>query len=539
MVTKKDKHLAAAQKYLERGSFEKALTEFQGAVKDDPKDTRTWLRMAEVYVRLGQNDKATEVYQKTVDLYVEQGFFQRAVAVYKNIIKLSPDFVEARIKLADVFRQLGLLSDAVQHLEQAAALFQKSNRSAEALSAIKQIVDLNPEQPGPRIRYAELASQAGAVKEAAAEFAEAAKLLKSQGRTEEFLRVAERLLHYEPDNHAMSLEVAAKYLDANNARAALPRLKPVFEARSRDPEVLELLARTFEQLNQPHKTLPVLKELARVYGEAGRMGERNHAAQRVLSMDPNDAEMQELVGRPLPKTATTPAPRRRPNGSAVTHAAASGIPDPSSGWKRQRGRDLYQAPRQHHVQRDGSPAGTAQQVRHDARRAAAAPACPRGSTSPPVWWRSPRVTPRSSASWPKPTVFVKYGLIERAADHLRRVFDRVPTHQGAHERAGGGSAFSSARKTEAAAEYETLAHQFQGRQTAGRGRLRPQGPRSQPRGTPCAGGPGGSLRFPATHDRALQRKLHLDGATHGNPRAGHHRERRNRSARRCGAARIG
>src|SRR5512143_2912830 len=110
---------------------------FQAAVKEDPKDTRTWLRMAEVHVRLGQNDKATEVYQKTVDLYVEQGFFQRAVAVYKNIIKLAPEFVEARIKLADVFRQLGLLSDAVQQLEQASALYQKSNRIPDALGALR------------------------------------------------------------------------------------------------------------------------------------------------------------------------------------------------------------------------------------------------------------------------------------------------------------------------------------------------------------------------------------------------------------------
>jgi hypothetical protein len=31
-------------------------------------------------------------------------------------------------------------------------------------------------------------------------------------------------LHYEPDNHAMAMEVAAKYLDHNNARAALSRL---------------------------------------------------------------------------------------------------------------------------------------------------------------------------------------------------------------------------------------------------------------------------------------------------------------------------
>jgi pilus assembly protein FimV len=450
VVTKKDKHLAAAQKYLERGSFEKALTEFQGAVKEDPKDTRTWLRMAEVYVRLGHNDKATEVYQKTVDLYVEQGFFQRAVAVYKNIIKLSPDFVEARTKLADVFRQLGLLSDAVQQLEQAAALFQKSNRNPEALSAIKQIIDLNPEQPTPHIRYAELASQTGAIKDATAEFGEAAKLLKAQGRTEEFLRVAERLLHYEPDNLAMALEVASKYLDSNNARAALPRLKPVFEARPRDPEVLDLLARSFEQLNQPHKTLPVLKELARVYAEAGRISERNQAAQRALAMDPNDAEMQELLSRPhgAPvRPPTAPIPRIK---TPSPMPSLTPLPTTTAAPKRPvtitfSEMEVPQALRNKYVSLPAEPLPASMSERINIATGLV---------------EKPEGDAEVKRILAEADVFVKYGLVERAADHLRRVFERVPTHQGAHERLAA-VLVQLGRKTEAAAEYETLAQQFQ------------------------------------------------------------------------------
>jgi tetratricopeptide (TPR) repeat protein len=451
VVTKKDKHLAAAQKYLERGSFEKALTEFQGAVKEDPKDTRTWLRMAEVCVRLGQNDKATEVYQKTVDLYVEQGFFQRAVAVYKNIIKLSPDFVEARIKLAEVFRQLGLLSDSVQQLEQAAALFQKSNRNAEALSAIKQIIDLNPEQPNPRIRYAELASQAGAMKEAAAEFGEAAKLLKGQGRTEEFLRVAERLLHYEPGNHAMAVEVAAKYLDHNNGRAALSRLKSVFEAKPRDPEVLDLLARTFEQLGQPHKTLPVLKELARVYAEAGRISERNQTAQRVLSMDPNDAEMQELLGKGRSSLPKTPAPPSAGSRLTTPSPLPSLTPLPSSGGSKRpvtitfSEMEVPAALRNKYVSLPADPLPASMSERINI----ASGLVEKSEDDPEV----KRILAEAD-------VFVKYGLVDRAADHLRRVFERVPTHQGAHERLAAVLVQLN-RKGEAAAEYETMAQQFQ------------------------------------------------------------------------------
>jgi pilus assembly protein FimV len=454
VVTKKDKHLAAAQKYLERGNFEKALTEFQGAVKDDAKDTRTWLRMAEVYVRLGHNDKATEVYQKTVDLYVEQGFFQRAVAVYKNIIKLSPDFIEARIKLADVFRQLGLLSDAVQQLEQAAMLFQKANRNPDALTAIKQIIDLNPEQPNPRIRYAELASQTGAIKEAAAEFAESARLLKAQGRTEEFLRVGERLLHYEPDNHEMALEMSAKYLDANNARAALSRLKPVFEARQRDPQVLDLLARTFDQLGQPHKTLPVLKELAKVYAESGRISERNQIAQRALLLDPNDAELQEMLGR-----AHGAPPKTPPNPPALHMTTPSPVPAPS----------LTPFPASNVPKRPVNITFSEMEVPPALRNkyTSTSPAEPMAASM------SERINiatgmvekPEGDAEVKRilaeADVFVKYGLIERAADHLRRVFDRVPTHQGAHERLAA-VLVQLGRKTEASTEYETLAQQFQG-----------------------------------------------------------------------------
>jgi tetratricopeptide (TPR) repeat protein len=55
-------------------------------------------------------------------------------------------------------------------------------------------------------------------------------------------------------------------------------------------------------------------------------------------------------------------------------------------------------------------------------------------------------------------VFVKYGLVDRAAEHLRRVFERVPTHQGAHERLAAVLEQLD-RKAEAAAEYEILAQQ--------------------------------------------------------------------------------
>ena len=399
---------------------------------------------------LGQNDKATEVYQKTVDIYVDQGFFQRAVAVYKNIIKLSPEFIEARLKLADVFRQLGLLSDAVQQLEQAATLYQKGNRTAEALGALKQIIELSPEQPNPRIRYAEMAAQAGAVKDAAAEFAEAARLVKAQGRIDEFLRVAERMLHYDPDNHDMAMEVASKYLEHNNARAALMHLKRVYEAKPRDPQVLDLLARAFDGLGQPHKTLPVLKELVRVYAEAGRIGERNQTAQRVLAMDPNDAETRELLGKSggTMSRITVPATQSSPRLATPSPIPMTVAMGGSGVGKRPNAitfseMEVPPALRNKYLSSPAEPMPATMSERIDIATGMV---------------EKPDDDAEVKRILAEADVFVKYGLVDRAADHLRRVFERVPTHQAAHERLAAVLE-QLGRKAEAAAEYEVLAQQ--------------------------------------------------------------------------------
>ena len=445
MVNKKEKYLAAAQKYLERGSLEKALTEFQNAVKEDAKDTRTWLRMAEVHVRLGQNDKATEVYQKTVDLYVEQGFFQRAVAVYKNIIKLSPDALEARSKLADVYRQLGLFSDAIQQLDQAVLLHQKAGQITEALAALKQILELNPEQPAARIRYAELAVQVGETGAAVTEFREAANLLKAQGRSDEFTRVAERILYYEPQDLALGMEVAASYLERNNARAALARLKPSFEANQNDPAVLDLLARCFEQLGQPHKSLPVLKELCRIYANTGRMAERNQAIQRALALDPNDPEICAMLGRGAPEAGRAPAtviPLHR-----VLPTPSADLPPPAA------------AARSTAITFSELEVPAALQNKYKTPSPDDVPSAADRMAIASGLVERPEDDAEIKRVLAEADVFVRYGLVERAAEHLRRVFERVPTHFGAHERLAAVLA-QLGRKAEAAAELEVLAHQL-------------------------------------------------------------------------------
>ncbi len=430
-MSKKDKFLASAQKHLERGSLDKALADYQKAAEEDAKDTRVWLKVAELLVKRGRKEEARDVYLKTAEIYTDQGFFQRAVAVYKNLLKLTPGFVDAHFKLADLFRQLGLLSDAMQQYEMAAAVYQKLGKVSEAMGAMRRIVDLNPDHVLARIKLAEAASQAGLRDEAVESFRLAAEQLKAQGRTDEFLRVAERLLTHAPSDIPFAKEVAAGYIDRGNARFALSKLQPCFNADPRDLETLALLAKAFEQLGQVAKTVSVTKEMGRIHKEAGRSAESLAAFARALALDPSDEEAKQECQKAQKSAAKAIRPVMKAEPGAAITFSEMAIPQ-------------FLLPKE--------SSATMSAVTSSSELSTA-----QGPTFSPL--HNPTGGAEVERLLSEADLFIKYNLLDRAVEHVRKVFDVAPEHVGARER----MAFvlvQLGRSREAATQYALLGEQF-------------------------------------------------------------------------------
>jgi len=121
-----------------------------------------------------------------------------------------------------------------------------------------------------------MAAQAGETEQAVTEFREAANLLKTQGRIDEFVRVAERILYYQPDDQALSKDLASCYLDRNNARAALARLKAQFRRQPNDPRsstfwpVFRATGSAAKELVGAQRTLPGSTPVAGAWRSATR-----------------------------------------------------------------------------------------------------------------------------------------------------------------------------------------------------------------------------------------------------------------------------
>ncbi|HVR64577.1 MAG TPA: tetratricopeptide repeat protein, partial [Polyangia bacterium] len=384
-------------------------------------------------------NEATEIYLKTGEQYSEQGFFQKAVAVYKNVLKLSPGLVQGHARLADAYKRLGLVSDAVAQLDLAAVGYQKAGKPAEALAALRQIVEINPDNVVARIKLAEAASQSGAVDEAARELGKAAEKLKAQGRIDEYIRVAERLLFFQPENWDVARALAEAYIGKQGARQALARLQGALKANGRDPRNVALMARAFEQLDAP-KAASVWRELAQIHDEVGRAAERDDALRKALALAPGNTEGQELARRWGTRSGLVPgaglAPLR-PLGSGLSDAQGAGGGGGGGGAPTGARHGLP------------APLGLAGQPRFkmDIGAPGAAP-----SASPPA-------NPDVSRIMAETEVFVKYGLLDRAVDHLRRVFEMQPHDLPAREKLSAVLA-QLGRKTEAAAELLHMANQL-------------------------------------------------------------------------------
>lgn len=320
MAIERTKVLEAAQQHAQEGNYEQAIAEFQRLVADDPRDVRALLKIGDLQIKMGNVPAAIATYARVAEIYTEQGIHLKAVAVYKQMLKLDPERLDVYPKLIDAYEALGLRGEALGACDQLAAYHLRDGRVPEAIAALRRASKIDPEDVQIRIKLAEALSRAGEREAAAEEFEKSGALLKAQGRMDDYLKVAERLLFHRQDDVALARELAAEYLDRGDAKRALARLQLCFKSDPRDVPTLELLARAFQTLGQAGKAVSVHREIAKIHEEAGRLDAQIATMQAILELDPSDPVAREFVEKHR-------RPSRTPLEEALVESATADEPE--------------------------------------------------------------------------------------------------------------------------------------------------------------------------------------------------------------------
>lgn len=336
MSIDREKVQQAAQKYVEKKRYDKAILEYGRLVAADPNDARTLLKIGDLQSKMAAFPDAIATYDRVGGLYASQGFALKAIAVYKQIRELiarhAPQLDEKygyiTPKLAELYKQLGLISDAVSALDEVATKLQAKNRHTEAIDVFLQIVELDSTNPLPHLRLAEAYSRAKNVDGAVSQFGIAAKQLIALGRHDDAIKVLERSLHHRADPE--QAKIAARYYVEKNTQQdglrALSKLQICFQADPRDLDTLNLLSRAFTLIGQAQKSIEVQKEMARIARDSGDLPKFEQIVHGLLRVAPNDDIVRRLRGQVEAAHEKGGLP---PQGQPVQHNAPTAPPDSS------------------------------------------------------------------------------------------------------------------------------------------------------------------------------------------------------------------
>ncbi|HUM12819.1 MAG TPA: tetratricopeptide repeat protein [Myxococcaceae bacterium] len=383
----KNKIIEGAAKLVAKGAFDKAIREYQKVLDLDPRDVRVLQKMGELYQKKADNPQAASFFTRVAEVYAQDGFFLKAVALYKQVLKLNPDLVEVNVKLAELHQHLGLMTEAMAFFQVVVAHHERKGDSKATFATLKKMVDLDPENVSSRLKLAELYAREQMGGEALAEFKRAADWLERNNRPDERLRVLERIAALEPDNVQLARSLAHDYLARGDHKRALAKLQLCFKADPRDIPTLVLLAQAFTALNHTSKTLSVYKELAKLHAERNQHAESREAWGKIERIDPADPDLLawKASQRAVAAVAQPAAPRAaRTSVSQAIAAVQAAVPPP-----------------------------------------------PPPPPPAPVTLSREQIHKLLAET----DVYVKYGLHDKALEHLRRIFAVDPENLEAHEKA--------------------------------------------------------------------------------------------------------
>src|SRR5579864_2920762 len=243
----KQKVLASAEKAVQQGKLQNAISEYEKIVKEDPKDLTVLNTIGDLHARVGNNDKASIFFKKVGDIYASEGFTVKAIAVYKKIAKLNPGANDCVLKLAELYTQQGLYNDARSQYVTVADSFMKANNLEEAAKIFQKILELDSENTAMQTKLADLYIKLGRKQDAVSIFLKAAQSLHQRGALDAADESLRKVISLDPNNIEALLLRGKIAADSGDSASAVQYLGKIPDLDSRPDALRSLLLAEIQQ----------------------------------------------------------------------------------------------------------------------------------------------------------------------------------------------------------------------------------------------------------------------------------------------------
>ena len=455
--------------YSKDGFFLKAIAIYKKINKLDPSQLDIYAKLADLYAKQGLAMEAKSQYQVLADYYIKHGDPGNALGIYRKISELDPQSINVHVKLADLYSQNNQTAEALKEYDRVGRMLLKRGMLDEAQQVFRKALKIDPRNTElvdslvTALLEAKDYENARQIVETALEanadsprlLALLGKIQLGRGDSSAALGTLERAIAADPNEATVREALAELYLKQNDADRALEMVGPLVErALSRGERgtaiemlnrivriepghagTLERLVAVYSRLNEETNILASMNSLAEAHIARMRFDEAAKVLDKLIQREPQNAQHRnklQFVRSQMGGLDTLPPRARTSPGLPAMEieepAPLFDLHDESSSFSL----DLDASPPLE-LEMDLTPEPPAPPPPPPQTRlvpavelAAADLANDMGGASDDLDFITEHLT--------EAEVFAKYGLAEKAAEHLRAVLERAPKNLTAHER---------------------------------------------------------------------------------------------------------
>jgi tetratricopeptide (TPR) repeat protein len=266
-----------AEKFVRAGRVREAIAEYEKLALSDPQDVGTLNIIGDLYIRVGQNDRAIRAFQRVAEEYERRGLFSQALAICKKIHKLTPDAADYALKLADLYAQQGFIAEAKSIYASVAGRAAGAGKTDEAIAIFGKVVKLDREDHDARQALARLYRQSGNLDAAIEQLNESADVRIEKGQLDAAAAALAEALGLRP----------------GDARSVVS-LVEVYKKQGRPAQAVTLLE---SELERSPDNVQFLNILGNIHFEAGETKKAEEIFIRIVTAHPLNVNARIKLGR--------------------------------------------------------------------------------------------------------------------------------------------------------------------------------------------------------------------------------------------------
>ncbi len=245
------------EKLLQKGKAAEALDEFLQTLALDPGNETVRQMTADLCLSLQRLPEAAQLLGELFERQMAGGDAMRASLTYKKLARFATPSVEQRLRFAELLEKSNRKL-ALETYESVLQELTRQGRKPDAMRVLKKMVALDPTEKNIS-RLAELCSETGDVKQAAAAFLNLAKQAEAAGSKPNSWY--EKAYGENSTDQAIALGYAKCLMQEQQVGAAIFVLEPLAAVAGASPEFRELYARALLSANRLSEASPLVWQI--------------------------------------------------------------------------------------------------------------------------------------------------------------------------------------------------------------------------------------------------------------------------------------